>query len=446
MAIRIRDELGVLFQDEDFAVAFSTRGRPALSPARLALVSILQFGEGLSDRQAAEAVRARIDWKYALGLELTDSGFDYSVLSEFRARLLAGGLEQRLLELVLDRAVTAGLLRSGGRQRTDSTHVLTAVRTMNRLEQVHETVRAALNALAAAAPDWLCAQAEPGWFDRYEVRAEDYRLPKNRTERIQLGHEIGADGTGVLHAVHSETAPRWLRDIPAVQTLRHIWIQQYVTVDDRLRWRTPEEQPPSTIRQISPYEADARSGTKLESHWDGYKVHLTETCDISTRYTILRYFSVYGDPQVPKPASHSWMVACLAMGAHLGLPLQLHGGGHQVRDMVHVDDVAKATVLALAAPGAAGQTINVGTGVATSVRQIAERIASHYPSAQLVNTPRPDGDPLGGYAATARSRDLLGWQPSITVRDGIDRYVAWLQANPQAIPEWMRAAAVPAVA
>ncbi|MER5625860.1 NAD-dependent epimerase/dehydratase family protein [Streptosporangium sp. NPDC002544] len=180
--------------------------------------------------------------------------------------------------------------------------------------------------------------------------------------------------------------------------------------------------------------------------WGEHQTRLMLTGSISTRYTILRYFSVYGDPQVPKPASHSWMVACLAMGAHLGLPLQLHGGGHQVRDMVHVDDVAKATVLALAAPGAAGQTINVGTGVATSVRQIAERIASHYPSAQLVNTPRPDGDPLGGYAATARSRDLLGWQPSITVRDGIDRYVAWLQANSQAIPEWMRAAAVPAVA
>lgn len=87
-AIRIRDELGVLFRDEDFAAGFSGRGRPALSSARLALVSVLQFAEGLSDRQAAEAVRARIDWKHALGLELTDPGFDYSVLCEFRARLV----------------------------------------------------------------------------------------------------------------------------------------------------------------------------------------------------------------------------------------------------------------------------------------------------------------------------------------------------------------------
>ncbi|MER6948926.1 IS1182 family transposase [Nonomuraea sp. NPDC000554] len=286
LAIRIRDALGVLFHDEAFAAAFSTRGRSALSPARLALVSILQFGEGLSDRQAAEAVRARIDWKYALGLELTDAGFDYSVLSEFRDRLIAGSLEQSLLDTILERAVTAGLLRTGGRQRTDSTHVLMAMRTMNRLEQVHETVRAALNALAAAAPDWLLAQAEPGWFERYEARVEDYRLPKNKAERILLGHEIGADGNGVLRAVYSQDAPGWLRDIPAVQTLRHVWIQQYVTIDGQLRWRAPDEQPPGTIRQISPYDGDARAGTKRDSHWDGYKVHLTETCDTDAPHLI----------------------------------------------------------------------------------------------------------------------------------------------------------------
>ncbi|MEQ4725685.1 IS1182 family transposase [Nonomuraea sp. B19D2] len=286
MAIRIRDELGVLFRDEDFAEGFSAQGRPALSPARLALVSILQFGEGLSDRQAAEAVRARIDWKYALGLELTDPGFDYSVLSEFRDRLIAGSLEQRLLDAVLERAMTAGLLRAGGRQRTDSTHVLMAVRTMNRLEQAHETVRAALNALAAAAPDWLRSQAEAGWFDRYAARIEDYRLPKNKNERIQLGHEIGADGRDVLGAVYSETAPRWLRDIPAVQTLRHVWIQQYVTIDDHLRWRTPDEMPAGTHRQISPYDLDARTGIKRDTHWDGYKVHLSETCDTDSPHLI----------------------------------------------------------------------------------------------------------------------------------------------------------------
>src|SRR5947208_310610 len=121
---RMRDELGVLWQDEDFAGLFPTRGQPALAPWRLALVTVMQFAENLSDRQAAEAVRARIDWKYALGLELTDPGFDFSVLSEFRSRLLSGGAEDLLLGKLLEECANRGLVKSRGRQRTDSTHVV----------------------------------------------------------------------------------------------------------------------------------------------------------------------------------------------------------------------------------------------------------------------------------------------------------------------------------
>ncbi|MFE5923662.1 transposase [Streptomyces sp. NPDC056468] len=102
-------------------------GRPAFSPGQLALVSVLQFAENLSDRAAADAVRTRIDWKYGLGLELDDSGFDYSVLSEFRARLAEDDRADRLLQLMLDRLVAAGLRKGRGRQRTDATHVLAAV-------------------------------------------------------------------------------------------------------------------------------------------------------------------------------------------------------------------------------------------------------------------------------------------------------------------------------
>jgi transposase len=108
LAIRIRDALGELFEDTQFAGLFAVRGRPAVSPARLALVLVLQFVEGLSDRQAADAVRGRIDWKYALGLELTDTGFDASVLSEFRARLVDGDAAQQLLERLLERLRVQG--------------------------------------------------------------------------------------------------------------------------------------------------------------------------------------------------------------------------------------------------------------------------------------------------------------------------------------------------
>src|SRR5918911_1177069 len=127
LAIRVRDTLGELFEDGQFAELFATRGRPAVSPARLALVSVLQFAEGLSDRQAADAVRGRIDWKYALGLELTDTGFDFSVLSEFRTRLIVGAAEERLLTTMLARLTDCGLLKSRRHQRTDSTHIVAAV-------------------------------------------------------------------------------------------------------------------------------------------------------------------------------------------------------------------------------------------------------------------------------------------------------------------------------
>ena len=100
---QIRDEIGTIYQDEMFEDLYPKRGQPAASPWRLALITVMQFMENLSDRQAAEAVRARIDWKYALGLELTDKGFDFSVLSEFRSRLLAGEAEQRLLGEILAR-------------------------------------------------------------------------------------------------------------------------------------------------------------------------------------------------------------------------------------------------------------------------------------------------------------------------------------------------------
>jgi transposase len=176
-AIRMRDAIGVMFTDEIFAPVFSWRGQPAETPWRLALVTILQYAEGLSDRQAADAVRGRIDWKYALSLALTDPGFDSSVLSEFRTRLVTGGMEQALLDQMLVQFREHKLLTARGRQRTDSTYVLAAVRTLNRLERAGETLRHALNSLATVAPDWLRERSQPEWIDRYSRRVDDYHLP-----------------------------------------------------------------------------------------------------------------------------------------------------------------------------------------------------------------------------------------------------------------------------
>src|SRR4051794_25001592 len=128
----LRDRLGPVLDDAGFADLYPRRGQPGYTPWRLALVTLLQFREGLSDRQAAEAVRARIDWKYLLALDLADADFDYTVLCEFRARLLAGGAAERLLARMLDVAHEAGVVKTRGGPRPPSTHGLAAVRAPKR--------------------------------------------------------------------------------------------------------------------------------------------------------------------------------------------------------------------------------------------------------------------------------------------------------------------------
>jgi len=190
--VTLRDELGVLYRDVLFAPLFaSPRGRPAESPGCLAVVTVLQFMENLSDRQAADEVRGRIDWKYLLGLELGDPGFDYTLLSDFRSRVLQGGIEAQLLESLLVRFKEQRLLKPRGQQRSDSTHVLAGIRVLNRLECVGETLRAALNSLAVVHPDWLRAQVRAEWFERYGQRFEQWRLPEKQAERAALGQTIG---------------------------------------------------------------------------------------------------------------------------------------------------------------------------------------------------------------------------------------------------------------
>ena len=189
LVVEVRDALGALYSDEDFADLFPVRGQPAEAPWRLALVTVLQFVEGLPDRQAAEAVRSRMDWKYALSLELSDPGFDHTVLSEFRSRLVQGGATQRLLDVLLDQCAARGWLKVRGRQRTDSTHVLAAVRALNRWECVGETRRHALNVLAEVAPDWLRKKAMSFcmWFNSAlhltRILFKDQNLPRSEHDR-----------------------------------------------------------------------------------------------------------------------------------------------------------------------------------------------------------------------------------------------------------------------
>jgi transposase len=310
----IRDRLDGLFTDEDFEGWFPSDGRPGLSPAVLALVSVLQFAENLTDRQAALAVSCRIDWKYCLGMGLGDAGFDYSVLSEFRDRLAEGDRADTLLRRMVDRLVEVGLLKTRGKVRTDSTHVLAAARTLNRPELVTETLRVALEALAQAAPSWLALLIDADWGRRYGRSARYDRLPKDKDELAAHVLRVGADGMLILKALAEPETPVYIKRLPQLEVLRRVWVQQYWTdAHGNLAWRGPKSTkdrlsrrdmprratgkvesdgrpdpgtarvPWASVEVITPHDPEARYCQKLtaagQRAWIGYRDHQTESCD-----------------------------------------------------------------------------------------------------------------------------------------------------------------------
>ncbi|HEX6556055.1 MAG TPA: IS1182 family transposase [Ktedonobacteraceae bacterium] len=212
-------------------------------------------------------------------LELTDPGFDFTLLSDFRKRLVEGEAEEMLLDAMLALFKERGWLKKGQRQRSDSTHVLAKVRAINRLMCVGEAMRFALNSLAIVAGDWLLAHSEPEWLDRYGHRIEESRLPRSQEDRQAVAELIGQDGSNLLADIYAADAPALLQEIPAVQILRRIWLQNYVWVEGQLHWRSHDDLPPGKEFINSPYDPEARYGKKRETRWTGYKVHMTETCE-----------------------------------------------------------------------------------------------------------------------------------------------------------------------
>jgi transposase len=284
--VRLRDEIGPLFRDEDFHDIYSWKGAEGISPALLGIVTVLQYAEGLSDRQAAEAVRSRIDWKYLMGVEITYAGFDFSILSEFRNRLIREEVSERLFEKPLAQLKSVGLVRERGRQRSDSTHVLAAIRTLNRLELVGETLRQALNHTAVDAPDWLKSWVPVEWFERYAERMEQSRFPKNKKKQEALMQHIGQDGFTFLEKIDESTTPERLCSLPAIQVLATVWEQQFIRIQDdqddspsQVAWRPTPELPPGAEMINSPYDPEARFSRKRKTTWTGCKVHLSESCD-----------------------------------------------------------------------------------------------------------------------------------------------------------------------
>lgn len=275
---RLRDALGPIYHDEDFADLFPKRGRPAEAPWRLALVLVLQAMENLTDRQAAQAVCLRLDWKYALSLAPEDEGFDFSILCDFRERLISQHAQERVLAPLVQLCRANGWLKAGGKQRSDSTHVLAAVRTLSSIESVGETLRASLNELAELDASWLLSVVTQEWFDRYVHRVELARLPKAETKREAWVKQLGQDVFSLLAMGQRQETPPQIRQAACWSLLAQVWQQHDEVVEQQVRWR---EEPAASSEQrvVSPYDPEARCSRKREISWLGFKVHFTETCD-----------------------------------------------------------------------------------------------------------------------------------------------------------------------
>ena len=272
----IGEQLYAEFRDEDFADLFSIEGQPGISPTILAFVTVFQFLEKLSDRQAAENLRMRIDWKYALHLPLDYAGFDYSVLSEFRDRLLQHQAEGRVFEQLLTKFCSLGLIKPRGRQRTDSTAVLSKVRWLSRLELVVESLRLAVGALLKADRVWTEALVPPSWEDRYGERFVTEHVSEK--ERQAYEAQIGADGQWLLSHLEGENVPAGLRDLPEEQVLKTVWAQQFREAQEQVVF---QEKPSADGHSLisTPHDPNARYSKKRGYEWIGGKVQVTETDD-----------------------------------------------------------------------------------------------------------------------------------------------------------------------
>jgi transposase len=272
----IGDELFVRLNEQDFADLYSVEGKPGLSPVILAFVTVFQFMEKLADRQAAEALRMRLDWKYALHLPLEYGGFDFSVLSEFRDRLIAGRAESRVFEKLVEQIRGMGLIKERGKQRTDSIAMLTKVRRLSRIELVVETLRLAIVALVETDREWSEEAIPPSWEEKYGERFVRQRYSEKEWKEYE--EKIGNEGQWLLKRLKDGGAPAELQDLPEVQVLKTVWAQQFREETGQMVYQDLKKYDGHTQIQ-SPHDPEARYSRKRHFEWVGGKVQVTETED-----------------------------------------------------------------------------------------------------------------------------------------------------------------------
>jgi transposase len=272
----IGEKLFDRYREEDYADLYSTEGKPGISPVILAIVTVFQFMERLPDRQAAESLRMRMDWKYALHLPLAYEGFDYSVLSEFRDRLLAHQAEGRVFEKLVQELRSMGLIKERGKQRTDSIAMLMKVRHLSRLELVVETLRLAVGAILKADRVWGEALIPPSWEERYGERFVLQRHTKE--EWAEHDQHVGSDGEWLMARLAGEGAPAEIKSLPEVQVLRTVWAQQFREAQGKIIYEAGSCYDGHTQIQ-TPHDPEARYSRKRYQEWYGGKVQVTETDD-----------------------------------------------------------------------------------------------------------------------------------------------------------------------
>lgn len=278
--IEFADRFGELFEAGDFSEIYSRLGQSAVSPLVLLLLLIVQFNEGLSDGEVMEAVAVRLDLKYLLRLPMEHEGYDASILSEFRDRLIQGNLEEIVLNRMLEFAQANGFLKTRA-QRTDSTEVVSAARRLARVELVLETMTHTLDVLTEVCPRLVIATAKKfEQLQAYQHSSFQLRISKSDEARKKLAESIGRDGLSLLKAIDQSDKESFLNEIPAVVTMKLVWQQQFDSNDDKKgpRFRKLEELSKSASLLGSPHDTEARYTTKRGKSTFGYKVHVTETC------------------------------------------------------------------------------------------------------------------------------------------------------------------------
>jgi transposase len=268
----VGQEIGKILTDDDFEAMYASDGRSGINPVVLSLVTVFQFVEKLPDRAAAQMAVMRLDWKYALRQELGWKGFHYSDLCNFRKRLMQHDRENQVFEKVVAYLREQGYIKAGGPQRTDSTHILGAVRALSTIDLARETIRVALRALSSSDAPWTLRYLPASFVETYAPKqCFEWKRKEDLPQALQTA---ARDGAWLLAQVKQQGTPA-LQALSEVKLLRRVLNEQFAKSKENLTYTPTGPYRGNFI--VTPYDVDCRRSVKRETHWIGYRCQVTET-------------------------------------------------------------------------------------------------------------------------------------------------------------------------